>query len=79
MTEQDQTAIKLAAAYYRWPPVRDRDVLETLGRTPFRLSLYVGGLLERPDVLAAHPAEVRRIQRLREARRRQRSVCRVSA
>lgn len=69
MTDDERTAVRLAAAHYRWPAVRDRDVREQLGMTPTRYWQYVGGLLERTDVLAEMPAEVHRLKRLRERRR----------
>lgn len=79
MTDDEHTAIRLAAATYAHPAVRETHALEQLGMTPTRFWQYVHGLIERPDALAAYPVEVRRLQRLRDARRRQRSVRRLSA
>lgn len=74
MTDDERTAIRLAAATYRWLAIRDRHVREQLGMTPARFSQYVGGLLERADVVAEMPVEVARLRRLREARQQARHL-----
>lgn len=68
MTDDERTAIRLAAAHYRWAARRNADVREQLGMTPTRFWQYVGGLIERADVVAQMPVEVRRLRRLREQR-----------
>lgn len=73
MTESERTALRLAAATYRHPAVRETHALELLGLTPTLFWARVNGLLDRPDVLAEMPLEVRRLQRLRDARRRARN------
>lgn len=72
MTDDERTALRLAAATYRHPAVRETHALEQLGLTPTRYWAKVHGLLERPDVLVEMPTEARRLQRLRAARRDQR-------
>lgn len=74
MTEDERTAIRLAATPYRYPGARDTDVHDLLGLTPTIFWRRVHALLERPDVLAAYPLEVRRLQRLRDRRRQARSA-----
>lgn len=78
MTDDERTALRLAASTYRHPAVRESHALEQLGLTPTRYWALVHGLLERPDVLVEMPTEVRRLQRLRAARRRQRQSTRQS-
>lgn len=73
MTDTEHTAIQLAAATYRYPAQREADALEQLGLTPTRFWALVHRLIDRPDVLAAYPADVHRLRRLRDARRRQRA------
>lgn len=68
MSEKERTAIRLAAAHYRWPAVRETHALEQLEMTPTRFWQYVGALSERPDVIAEMPMECGRLRRLREAR-----------
>lgn len=72
-------AIRLAATRYKFEGARETDVRDELGLSITRFWAYVNSLLERPDVLAAYPVEVRRLQRLRDLRRRQRSLRRVPA
>jgi hypothetical protein len=78
ITVREHKAIQLAAATYRYPAAREADVLELLGWSPTVFWAVVHALIDRPDVLAAYPIECRRLQRLRESRRRQRSARRVS-
>ena len=72
MTDAEHIAIQLAAATYAHPAVRETHALEQLGMTPTRFWQHVHALIDRPDVLATYPTEVRRLQRLRDARRQQR-------
>lgn len=72
MTVREHMILQLAAVRYRHPAVRDTHALELVGLQPTSFSAAVGRLLERPDVLAAYPTEVRRLLRLRDARRAQR-------
>ena len=74
MTDQERTALRLAAAHYRHPAVREGHAMEQLGLTPTRYWALVGRLLERPDVEAEMPTEVRRLRRLRDARQRVRTA-----
>lgn len=66
--------IKLAATPYRYPGARDSDVHDQLGMSPTIFWRHVHALIQRPDVLAAYPLEVKRLQRLRDRRREARSA-----
>ena len=79
LTVRDHTTLRLAAATYRFPGARDTDVLEQLGWTPTIFWAHVNALIDRPAALAEYPLECRRLQRLRDGRRRQRSGRRVRA
>lgn len=74
MTDDERTAITLAAAHYKYPAIRETRALEQLGMTASRYWQFVNGLLERADVVAEMPVEVNRLRRLREARRKVRSA-----
>lgn len=74
MTEDERTALELAAAHYRWPGARDTAIREQLGLTPTRHAQLVAALLDRPDALAEMPMAVNRLRRLRDARRSARSA-----
>lgn len=71
---RDHMAIRLAAAHYRHPGRRDADVHHELGMSPVLFWRHVNALLDRPNALAAHPLEVRRLIRLRDRRRQARSA-----
>lgn len=74
MTVREHTAIRLAAMSYRYPGRRDTDVHRELSLSPVLFWRLIHSLLDRPDVLAAYPLEVRRLTRLRDARRQARSA-----
>jgi len=73
LTDDDHLALTIATATYRYPAARERDALEQLGMTPTRFWQRVSWLAEQPHAEAARPAEVRRLRRLAEARRRVRT------
>lgn len=69
MTDDERTAIRLAAAHYRYPAVRDQHALEQLGLSATRYWALVNRLIDRPDVEAEMPMETHRLRRLRDQRR----------
>lgn len=69
LTNRERLALELAATPYRYPAVREARALDELGLTPTSYWLLVDTLLDRPDALEAMPDAVRRLQRLRAARR----------
>lgn len=79
MTVREHMTLRLAAARYRYPAVREMHALEFVGFRPTPFWAEVNRLIDRPDALAAYPTEIRRLQRLRDARRQQRSARRLSA
>lgn len=72
LTVRDHMVLHLATTPYRYPARREADALHQLGLTPTRFHAAVNRLLDHPDALAAYPADVHRLRRLRDARRRQR-------
>jgi hypothetical protein len=56
---------------------KERAIRERLGITPTRYHQVLAGALERPESLAFDPMLVRRLRRLRDARRRLRSAPRL--
>jgi hypothetical protein len=77
LTTREHMALRLAATPYRYPARREADVLEQLGWSATVFWAVVHALVDRPDAQAAYPMECRRIQRLRDQRRRARSARRV--
>ena len=74
LSDADRLTLTLAATPYRYPARREADALDQLGLTPTRFWARVHRLLDDPVAEAAMPAEVHRLRRLREARRRVRSA-----
>ena len=56
---------------------KERAIRERLGITPTRYHQVLVGALERPEALAFDPMLVRRLRRLRDARRRTRLARRL--
>ena len=74
MTDDERTAITLAAAHYRYAAIRETRALEQLGMPASRYWQFVDSLIDRADVVAEMPVEVNRLRRLREARAKARSA-----
>lgn len=74
VTDADRIALTLAAAPYRYPARREADALEQLGLSPTRFWARVHRLLDDPAAEAEMPAEVRRLRRIRDARRNARAA-----
>lgn len=79
LSVRDHMTLALAAAHYRHAGKREADARELLGYTAVGFWREVNRLLDRDDVLAAYPMEVRRLRRLREARAGVRAASRVGA
>lgn len=79
LTVADHMTLRLAAAPYRYPAARESDVHHHLGMTAPVFWRHVDRLLDRPEVLAAYPTDVRRLQRIRASRRRARSSNRLAS
>lgn len=79
LTVREHTAIRLAARRYKYEGARETDVLHELGMTATRFWQYVNALIDRPEAVAAYPVDVRRLVRLREQRKAQRSPRRIPA
>lgn len=71
---RDHTTIRLAAATYKYLGARETDIREQLGMSMPIYARHLDVLLDDPAALAAYPLEVKRLRRLRDARRRVRSV-----
>lgn len=72
LSVRDHMTLRLAAAHYRYPGARESDAFELLGLSPTLFHRHVNELLDDPEALAALPMEVRRLRRVRDARRRAR-------
>ena len=69
MIERDLRIIELAATPFRYPALREEQAMVEFDLTPTRFWARVNALLDDPRMEAALPTEVRRLRRLRDARR----------
>lgn len=74
MTDDERTALAIEGAYWRHLGAKEAEIRRALGWSAIRHAQVVLALLERPDVEAEEPMLVRRLRRVRDGRRRGRSV-----
>lgn len=74
LSDRDRQILALAAAHYRHPAKREADARDQLGLSPVAFWVAVDRILDDPAAMAAEPMIVKRLRRLREARRRLRSA-----
>lgn len=72
LTVADHMTLRLAAATYRYPAARESDVLHQLDMSAPVFWRHVDWLIDTTEALAAYPAEVNRLRRLRDRRRQAR-------
>lgn len=72
LNDRDRQTLQLEEVHWRFPAAKEARVMELFGETPTRFYQRLNALLDNPDALAEYPVTVRRLQRLREARRRAR-------
>lgn len=70
VTVRDRMCLTIATAHYRHPGARVADMRELVGYSETRFWARVRHLVRHPEVIAAMPAECRRIVGLQERRRR---------
>jgi len=69
VTDAEHTALNIEAAYWRYPGAKEAHIRDQLGWSATRHAQVVQALLERPDAEVEAPGVVRRLRRLRDARR----------
>lgn len=74
LTVRDHMTLQLAAAPYKYAGARETDVREQLGMSMPIYARHLDVLLDDPAALAAYPLDVKRLRRLRDARRRARAA-----
>lgn len=72
LTPTEQTILELERQRWKYAGAKDAAIMDRLGWTRTRYDQVLLALLDRPDVEAAAPLLVRRLRRLRDARREQR-------
>ena len=73
LTELEMDILAFERQWWRYPGARETAVVERYGWSFTRHLQVVNALIDRPEALAYDPIVVKRLQRLREARRARRS------
>ncbi|MGY1615112.1 DUF3263 domain-containing protein [Geodermatophilus sp. SYSU D00691] len=73
LTRREHDMLAFERQWWRAAGAKETAIREQFGVTPTRYYQALNALVDRPDALAADPLLVRRLRRLRSARRRGRS------
>jgi hypothetical protein len=74
LTDQQEAMLDMEKSWYRYAGRKDTVIRERFGISSTRYYQVLNDLIDDPEVLAEEPQLVRRLQRLREQRRRARSA-----
>lgn len=78
LSDDDKAMLDLAGARYKYAGARDAAIREQFDISPTAFHARVNALLDRPEALAYAPMTVKRLVRLRDARRVARSAARAT-
>ena len=73
LSDTEQAILDLERLRWKYASAKEERALVELGLTPTRYHQALMALIDNPEAEAADPLLVRRLRRLRDARRRQRS------
>lgn len=74
LTDQEREILAFELKWWKYAGAKHAAVLEHFGLSSTRYYQVLNALIDRPEALGHSPLLVRRLQRLRAARRRQRST-----
>lgn len=77
LTDTETEMLEFERAWWKHAGARDTAIRDRFGLTPTRYFQVLNALIDRPEALAADPLTVKRLLRLRDARRAQRSASRL--
>ena len=77
LDERSRHILDFERDWWRHPGPKERAIRDRLGISAARYHQLLNGLIDRPDALSYDPMLVRRLRRLREARRQKRYARRV--
>jgi Protein of unknown function (DUF3263) len=72
LDERSLAILDFERGWWKLPGAKERAIRERFGISATRYHQLLNGLIDRPEALAYDPMLVRRLRRLREARRRKR-------
>jgi hypothetical protein len=73
LDDVERAVLEFEKLHWKYAAVKETQVLERWGWSMTRYYQVVNALLDRPEAEAAEPMLVRRLRRLREARKKQRT------
>ena len=77
LTDDELAILQLEAHWWKHAGAKDSLIRDRFDISPTVYYARLGRLLDKPEAMAADPMTVRRLQRLRDARRAQRSAARL--
>lgn len=77
LTDDELAILELEGSWFKFGAVKESLVRERFDLSPTQYYSRLNQLIDRPEAMAAAPLVVRRLQRLREQRRLQRSARRL--
>ena len=77
LDERERTILDFERQWWQLPGTKERAIRERFGLSAARYHHLLNALIDRPEALAYDPMLVRRLRRLREARRRKRAARRL--
>ena len=77
LDQRERDILDFEREWWKATTPKERAIRERFGLSSARYHQVLGGLLDRPEALAYDPMLVRRLRRMREARRRKRSARRL--
>ncbi|WP_308195736.1 DUF3263 domain-containing protein [Nocardioides potassii] len=79
LTDDEQAILDFEAQQWTHPGAKETAIVEQFGMLAVRYYQVLNALIDRPEALAYAPLLVKRLQRLRDGRARQRSARRLNA
>lgn len=77
--DRDREMLELERTWWKYEGAKTTAIRERFDLTPTRYYQRLNWVLDQPDAMAYDPMTVRRLQRLRDARQRQRSARRLDS
>ena len=74
LTDLDQRTLDFERQWWKYAGAKEAAIRDAFDESPTRYYQRLNALIERPAAVAHDPLGVRRLRRLRDARRRQRSA-----
>lgn len=78
LTDVEQEILEFERAWWKYPGAKDTAIAERFGCSAVRHYQRLNVLIDRPEALAFDPLLVKRLRRLRDARRRHRAAVNAS-